>query len=148
MKLIVRREVIEEAHINLEDLPEGTLERLKLNPMIAMDDEDIWENLSDFDRDSSVESEIYDVSIAENDWSQKEILHSEFYADVRWSPDDVLDIKPGWTQAQCEAFLKDYGRIIRDRLVEVGFDTIRDLAFDYEQEPEFMNPPSKEEKWG
>lgn len=49
------------------------------------------------------------------------------WARVVWTPGDVQSIQPDLTDAEAEAFLDNNEKHIRDRLIELGHDVIRDL---------------------
>ena len=46
---------------------------------------------------------------------------------VVWSWQDVQSIKTDWTQEECEVFMTDYRHDLEDRLVEEGWNIMRDL---------------------
>jgi hypothetical protein len=41
---------------------------------------------------------------------------------------DVHSIKPSWSMEKCEEWLETNQKYIQERLVEVGFEVIEDLA--------------------
>jgi len=43
------------------------------------------------------------------------------FADLSWSADDVLELRPGWTRAQALVFLAEHETQLRDRLTEHGW---------------------------
>ena len=49
------------------------------------------------------------------------------YAVVAWTFEDVLTLRPAWTQEQAEDFLSLNESRITDRLVELGWDVIGGL---------------------
>lgn len=56
-----------------------------------------------------------------------------WYGQVRWHALDVKlltsgkDGKPRWTRRQSEAWLKRNDKYIRERMIELGWEVIRDL---------------------
>lgn len=50
-----------------------------------------------------------------------------YYAKVVWTVDDILTLKPDWTDEQAEEWLACNQKYIQDRLVEVGWEVIEDL---------------------
>lgn len=53
------------------------------------------------------------------------------YAQVAWTADDVLTLRPEWTAEQAEEWLEFNERYVRDRLVELGWGVI-DTLLGYE----------------
>ena len=57
----------------------------------------------------------------------------DYYAEVRWMAGDVQGLtngkngKPRWTEEQSRIWLENNQKYIRDRLVELGHEVIRDL---------------------
>ena len=49
------------------------------------------------------------------------------YAKMCWYPGDIQTLKPDWTLEQCEKWLQDNQKYIKDRLCELGFEVIEDL---------------------
>lgn len=49
------------------------------------------------------------------------------YAKVVWTADDILTLKPDWTDEQAEEWLECNQKYIRDRLVELGWEVIESL---------------------
>lgn len=46
---------------------------------------------------------------------------------IRWHAEDIQQLKPEWTLDQCQAFLDNNERILRDRLVEDGWGVIQSV---------------------
>jgi hypothetical protein len=49
------------------------------------------------------------------------------YAKVCWQIEDILSLRPEWTDEKCEEFLINNSRIIADMMVERGWQAIEDL---------------------
>ncbi len=49
------------------------------------------------------------------------------YAKIAWTPGDIQTLRPSWSRAQCEEFLRENEKWIQERLIELGWDVIRDL---------------------
>jgi len=49
------------------------------------------------------------------------------YAKLSWHAEDVQSVRKGWTLEQCEKWLEENGKHLRDRLTEFGFEVIQDL---------------------
>jgi len=61
-------------------------------------------------------------------------FYGEEYAKVVWRAEDVGDLKPKWTLAQCEEFLQEIDRHFTDRLTEEGWEVLRaftDMSKDF-----------------
>ncbi len=50
-----------------------------------------------------------------------------YYANVKWTPEDILTIREDWTEEQAEDFLRKNEHRIQDRMVEIGWEVIYDL---------------------
>lgn len=50
-----------------------------------------------------------------------------YYADLRWSAEDVQTLRPDWSLERCENWLIANEKYIRDRLCELGWDVIETL---------------------
>lgn len=49
------------------------------------------------------------------------------YAKVWWSTEDILTLRPDWTEDQADEFLFSNAKIIQDRMIETGWGVIEDL---------------------
>mgnify|MGYP000240411826 CR=1 FL=1 len=49
---------------------------------------------------------------------------SKTFAHVDWSADDVRERRPNWTVEQAEEFLEENEERIRERMIEIGWNTI------------------------
>ena len=49
------------------------------------------------------------------------------YAKVEWTAPDIKTLRPKWSMATCEEFLKENERFIKDRMVELGWEVIENL---------------------
>ena len=49
------------------------------------------------------------------------------YAKMSWAVEDVLELRPNWTEEQAMEFLSNNQNRIRDRLIELGWEVIEDL---------------------
>ena len=49
------------------------------------------------------------------------------YAIVAWSPEDVLTLRPDWTDEQCEEFLHNNQRQMQDDMVTRGWASMETL---------------------
>ena len=49
------------------------------------------------------------------------------YAIVGWSVDDVLSLRPKWSDDRADEFLRKYQRQIADLMIERGWDAIEAL---------------------
>ena len=45
---------------------------------------------------------------------------------ITWVPEDVSTLRPEWTEDQCEQFLLDNAKVLRDRSIEVGWGILED----------------------
>jgi hypothetical protein len=54
------------------------------------------------------------------------------YAQMWWSTEDVLELRPKWTEEQADEFLSNNQNRLRDRLIELGWEVINDLM-EYEE---------------
>lgn len=54
-------------------------------------------------------------------------MSKEFYAEVRWTIEDVKAVRPQMTDDECHDWLVNNEKYIRDRLVELGHEVIEDL---------------------
>lgn len=50
-----------------------------------------------------------------------------YYARVRWAPEDVKSLRPGWSLKKCEAELSKTESLLEDRLTELGFEVLNGL---------------------
>lgn len=50
-----------------------------------------------------------------------------YYAVIRWSPEDVQELRPDWTLQQCEEWLAENAKYIEDATVEAGWNAIKAL---------------------
>jgi hypothetical protein len=46
------------------------------------------------------------------------------YAQVYWTPSDVKELRPEWTDEQCEEFLLRIEERISDRMIQIGWQVI------------------------
>ena len=49
------------------------------------------------------------------------------YAGVSWCAEDILSLRPAWTDEQCEDFLLMNEGVIRDMMCERGWEAIAHL---------------------
>jgi len=49
------------------------------------------------------------------------------FAKVEWRIDDILTLKPDWTEEQCIEFLERIETNLQDRMIERGWDVIECL---------------------
>ena len=49
------------------------------------------------------------------------------YAQIAWTAEDVLTLRPDWTTEQAEDFLCDNESRIQDRTIEIGWEVLEDL---------------------
>jgi hypothetical protein len=55
----------------------------------------------------------------------------DIYANIAWSPADVMTLRPRLTEEEAREFLLNNENHIRNRLSELGFEVIEDLL-DYD----------------
>lgn len=48
----------------------------------------------------------------------------EYYAMIRWSPNDIKTLRPKWSHKKCANWLLDNQRRIQDRTTELGWEVI------------------------
>lgn len=53
-----------------------------------------------------------------------------WFAQTRWHPDDVLDLRPKWTKKKARKFLMDNEKSIRETMIEAGWIAIESLLED------------------
>jgi hypothetical protein len=46
------------------------------------------------------------------------------YAQVFWTPSDIKELRPEWTDEQCEEFIARIEERITDRMIQVGWQVI------------------------
>lgn len=46
---------------------------------------------------------------------------------IRWTWEDIQELRPQLSQNECEAALKEIGKILRDRSFEEGWTILHDL---------------------
>lgn len=51
----------------------------------------------------------------------------EHYAKVAWSPEDIQELRPGWTIEKCAEWLGRNDLYISDRIEELGREEIKSL---------------------
>lgn len=56
------------------------------------------------------------------------------YANVDWIPGDIQSLRPEWTLEQCEAFLNENEKYIRESMIECGWVAIEALLPPKEKE--------------
>ena len=49
------------------------------------------------------------------------------YAEVKWTPEDIAQLRPRWGLKRCEQFLQEHERRISERMIELGWEVIGDL---------------------
>lgn len=49
-----------------------------------------------------------------------------YFAQVFWQVDDILDLRPDWTDEQCEEFLAKIEDELKERMIQEGWETIED----------------------
>lgn len=55
------------------------------------------------------------------------VTETEYYGVVRWLPGDIQSLKPDWTEKQCEDWLVENSKFLRDRITELGWEVIEAL---------------------
>jgi hypothetical protein len=55
------------------------------------------------------------------------VSNTNYYATLRWAPEDVLTLRPNWTLDRCEEWLEANQRHIQARLCELGWEVIETL---------------------
>jgi hypothetical protein len=63
----------------------------------------------------------------EEEEEEEEDWHKPKFATVSWTANDILDRRPDWTVEQAEDWLTENQEVIRDRMVQVGWDVIDTL---------------------
>lgn len=58
---------------------------------------------------------------------------SEHYATVRWTAEDVLNLRTNWTEEQAEDWLSNNEKYIQSRLIELGWEVIETLLPDEDE---------------
>jgi hypothetical protein len=48
------------------------------------------------------------------------------FAQVFWTAEDIHELRPDWTDEQCEEFLGKFEEELQDRMIEEGWETIED----------------------
>lgn len=51
----------------------------------------------------------------------------KYLAGVAWQADDIRELRPGWDDERCNAFLGDNAGYIQDAMVERGWEAIESL---------------------
>lgn len=72
------------------------------------------------------------------------LTRKRWYAEAKWHPDDVKSLKPRWTDEQCRDFLARYGDVIRDSMIERGWEVLGDCIIE-EEEGELRKQEEKDE---
>lgn len=54
-------------------------------------------------------------------------LQEKRYALVQWAIADIKAIRPNWTDEQCAEWLDENEGHIQDRMIEIGWEVIKDL---------------------
>jgi hypothetical protein len=49
------------------------------------------------------------------------------FAKIAWTVDDILNLKPNWTEKQAEEWLASNEKYIQDRTIELGWEVIECL---------------------
>lgn len=57
----------------------------------------------------------------------KEEPRKKKYAQIAWTAEDVLTLRPEWTKEQAEDFLCENERQIQDRTIEIGWEVLEAL---------------------
>ena len=52
------------------------------------------------------------------------LMKKKWFAIVRWSIDDIKELRPNWTDKQCRDFLYHNSNRIKDGMVEMGWHVI------------------------
>lgn len=52
---------------------------------------------------------------------------NEYYAAVRWTVDDILTVRPEWSNEKAQQWLEDNQKYIQSRLIELGWEVIETL---------------------
>jgi len=47
-----------------------------------------------------------------------------WYGMTRWNIDDVKYLAPTWTDKQCHDFMEGHDRYFKDRMIELGWETL------------------------
>lgn len=61
----------------------------------------------------------------------------KYYANVEWAVEDILDLRPEWTEETAEDFLIRNQSYIRDNLVKSGWEVIEELIHQEHYEEEY-----------
>lgn len=59
--------------------------------------------------------------------SPTEFKSSPTFANVSWTPLDVLTLRPSWTPEQAEEWLSTNEKYIQDRTIEAGWEIMETL---------------------
>ncbi len=51
-------------------------------------------------------------------------MSNTFEISIVWTVEDIQSLRPNWKIDQCEKFLSDYAKTIRDRSIEEGWSII------------------------
>lgn len=61
-------------------------------------------------------------------------LMMEPYATIHWCPADIKSLHPDWSDEKCADVLGDIARHLEDRSIELGWEVIQTLLWDYEKD--------------
>lgn len=53
---------------------------------------------------------------------------------IEWIPEDILGVRPTWSEEKCEEVLEEIGEHLKDLCIEFGYDTMEMLVKQYERE--------------
>ena len=54
----------------------------------------------------------------------KKQQEKEYYAMIRWSPEDIQTLRPKWSHDKCAEWLFNHQTRIQDRTIELGWEVI------------------------
>ena len=54
----------------------------------------------------------------------KQAKRGVWYGMTRWNIDDVKYLAPTWTDEQCHNFMERHDRHLKDRMIELGWETL------------------------
>jgi hypothetical protein len=54
-------------------------------------------------------------------------MTTKTYAEVKWTVEDVLELKPEWTEKNAKAFLEHNEKYIQEGIIQCGWEVIESL---------------------
>lgn len=68
---------------------------------------------------------------------------------ITWCVEDIQELEPSWSLAQCEQFLQEQGRLIKQLMVAEGWVVLQVLVGEYKlSEDKFLLKHSNAQKEG